>query len=370
MKSIKSIFLGYLIMSLVACSSEDDGIPWQEPIPQPSNSTIEFGDDLTLFENAGTLEVNLEFNSKAAKDGLIQIAISIPEGLNFYTMPSAANNTITLNIIKGDNSASFSILPENDDLIKGMKDIYFELRSVSEGFTIGTKKNLTVELIDDELHGRPKSFETITGNWKVKNTYSYTPEGKIHKIEWRKETPNLITGTETYYYLNGKIGRINYSQNHDEYFYWDGDIIRSSEIIENGVKTSFSEYEYDPEGNIGSKRVYHQNPNGGYNLSFVFAFLYSTEGNLRMQITFIPDDSFDGYAVISQRFHENYSDKINWFPVNEIVPTIATQKNLPGTYRIEENGFNLSYSFSYQFNSEGKAIRRETIGETTTYEYY
>lgn len=370
MKSTLSILLGFLLVLLASCSTDDESIPPQEPAPQPSNSAVEFGDDITLFENSGSLEVKLEFSKPAIKDGLIQIAIAIPEGLNFYTMPSAANKIITINVEKGDSYTSFSIVPENDNVIKGMKDILFDLNAVSEGFIMGEKKTLAVELIDDELHGKPKSFETITVNWKVKNTYTYTPEGRIHKIEWRKETPNLLTGTETYYYSYGKIARINYSENHDEYFYWDGDIIRSSEIIQNGIKTSFSEYNYNEEGNIGSKHVYYQDPNGGYKESFVYSYLYFPDGNLRLQITFIPDNSIDGYAVISQRYHDNYLDKPNWFPVNEIVPSLVAQKNLPGSYRILENGVDLSYSFTYQFDTEGKAVKRETNGETTTYTYY
>ncbi|TBW28534.1 hypothetical protein [Gramella sp. KN1008] len=361
---------GILFILLTACSTDDENLPPQEPSPQPSNVTVEFGEDITLFENSSSLEVKLEFSKPAIKDGQIQLAITIPEGLNFYTTPSATNKIISISVEKNASFASFNITPDDDNIIKGMKEIAFQLYSVSEGFSMGVKKDLAVELIDDELYGKPKSFETITGNWKVKNSYTYTPEGRIHKIEWSKETPNLLTGTETYSYWYGKIARINYSENHDEYFYWDGDIIRSSEIIQNGIKTSFSEYNYNEEGNIGSKHVYHQDPNGGYKESFVYSYLYFPDGNLRLQITFIPDNSIDGYAVISQRYHDNYIDKPNWFPVNEIVPTLIAQKNLPGSYRILENGTDLSYSFTYQFDTEGKAVKRETSGETTTYTYY
>lgn len=367
MKSYTSILLGSIFM-LAACSTDDDSI--QEPTPQPTNVLVEFGEDFTLLENSNNLEVKLEFSEPAIQDGTIQIEISLPEGLNFYTMPSAANNIINLSVEKDAAYASFNILPDNDNIILGMKDISFKLNTVSEGFRIGTKKNLLINLIDDELQGKPKSFETVWENWKTSKTYIYGPDGKISKVEWRKETPNVLTGTDTYYYLYGKIARINYNANHDENYYWEGDKIRTSEVIESGVKTSFSEYEYNPEGYISSQKVYLLEPNGGYKEAFTYAYLYFPDGNIRMQITFIPDNSIDGYTVISQRFHDHYSEHLNWFPVNEIVPTLVAQKNLPGSYRIEENGENLLYNFSYQFNSEGKAVKRETNGEITTYTYY
>ncbi len=368
MKSTICFVLCPLLFILIGCSSDDDALP--TPAPQPSNVIVEFGDDVSLFENSESFEVKLNFNKPAIKDGLIQIEIAFPENINLYTIPSSYDKLINLSVNKNDTYTSFSIIPENDQVIKGMKDISFSLTSVSEGFDMGSKKNLLVKLIDDELYGKPKSYETIAGNWKVSKTYIYGMDGRIHKIDWRNETPALTTGTDTYYYLNGKIGRINYSENHDENFYWDNDQIRSSEIIENGMKTSFATFEYNPEGYIASKTVYHPAPEGGYRVSLIYAYIYKTDGNLYKQITYVPDSSIDGYAVISQRTHDHYSDKSNLFPVNEIVPTLAAHKNLPGSYRVEENGEDLLYNFSYEFNSDGKAVKRETSGEVTTYSYY
>ncbi|MCP9200998.1 hypothetical protein MKO06_13855 [Gramella sp. GC03-9] len=369
MKTYSSLFLSFFVFLIVACSSDDDNLTPQKPTPV-SNVIVEFDNDFRLFESTENTEVKLKFNKAAIEDGIIEIGISIPENLIFFTIPSASNGVIRVPVNKGDSHATFNLIPDNDNIIKGMRDISFTLKSTSSGFEIGEKDHLEVELIDDELYGKPKSFETTAGNWKVSKTYTYAADGKIQKIDWKKETPNLSTGTDTYYYLNGKLARINYSENLDEYFYWNDDKISSSEMVKNGEKTSLSTYEYNPEGSIASQTLYHPDETGMLKVSFVFAYIYFSDGNLNKQITFIPDTSFDGYAVISQRTHDNYSEKLNRFPVNEIVPTIITQKNLPGSYRIEENGTDLIYSFSYEFDSDNRAIKRSTSNEITTYSYY
>ena len=58
----------------------------------------------------------------------------------------------------------------------------------------------------------------------------------------------------------------------------------------------------------------------------------------------------------------------------EILPNVQAQPYLPGTYRVEENGVTLEYSFTYEFREDGLPMKRTTRKggdiDVTTYKYY
>jgi hypothetical protein len=58
----------------------------------------------------------------------------------------------------------------------------------------------------------------------------------------------------------------------------------------------------------------------------------------------------------------------------EILPNVNSQPNLPGSYQVEENGHNILYQFSYEFDENGKPTRRTASSsagsEVAYYEYY
>jgi hypothetical protein len=146
-------------------------------------------------------------------------------------------------------------------------------------------------------------------------------------------------------------------------------VIRS-ETIENGIKKSYALYDYDQAGNIGGKATYYLQSDGSYKQSLTFIYLYFNDGNLYKQLTYTPSDGNEEYVLLSTRTYEGYLNVSNPFPVFEIVPTISAQIKLPSSYRMEENGVNLVYHFSYQVNENGLPISRSTNLETTIYAYY
>lgn len=149
--------------------------------------------------------------------------------------------------------------------------------------------------------------------------------------------------------------------------------MRSEKII-NGQKTAYSEYDYDSDGNIGAQALYNRQASGEYKLSLLFVYLYFTDGNLYKQLTFIPIAGSEEHQLISTRTYEGYSNVLNPFPAIEIVPGVVAQRTLPASYRLEENGADLLYQFSYQYRADGLPARRATSGagqaEMTTYQYY
>ncbi|UZR96548.1 hypothetical protein [Chondrinema litorale] len=170
------------------------------------------------------------------------------------------------------------------------------------------------------------------------------------------------------------IERVNHYPNNDDYYYQEGGRIVKSETIKNGEVTEYSEFDYDYAGNLGAKAIYYLQEDGEFKLVFIFIYLYYTDGNLYKQLTYIPQETEDDYLLISTQTYETYSDKINPFPTYEIIPGISTQKQLPNSYRVEENGYDLLYNFTYSFDENGTVKSRTASSgnssESTVYAYY
>ena len=85
-----------------------------------------------------------------------------------------------------------------------------------------------------------------------------------------------------------------------------------------------------------------------------------------------PIEGSDDYNLISTATYENYMEAENPFPL-EILSTVNSQPKLPRTYRLETNGSNILYNFTYEFDASGRALKRTTSSntgfETTTYTY-
>ncbi|GJM31529.1 MAG: hypothetical protein DHS20C18_05300 [Saprospiraceae bacterium] len=376
MKTLLKMIIGLLILvNMMACKKDDTDV-----IPIETDVQVQFGLDVVLMENAEPKEISISFSKKAKKDGLIKVAVNTDTPMAFHTEPAVSNGLLELPITKGDQSASFTITPVNNQIQDENRTIIFELSSVTEGFIIGTKKSFTLTITDDdnnELPGRAKSYETIGGGWRNKKTYLYDEAGRIDKILWETETPGLRTGTDTYEYgLNGLIERVNTDPDHDEYFIQENGKIVRSERYKNGIKVEYNEFDYDAAGNVGAQAQYFLQPSGEFNHAFTYVNLYYANGNIHKQLIYTPSgDPEEEDLLIRIKTYDGYSDKLNPFPTFEVIPGINGQPNLPGIFRDQNNGIDYVYHFSYEYRSDGLPIRRTITGnvgspEVTTYTYY
>ncbi len=330
-----------------------------------------------LYENTPTgLDIKVLFSAPAIQTGqvVLQLEGMAETGL-FTTQPALdASGRIALPVSAGATVVSLLLTPTDDRLLKGHHTLDFTIAETEGGIIKGQELSFKLSLLDDELAGKAKSYETAGGGWRSKKAYLYDEDGRILAVQWETETPFLRTGTDTYYYAaNGLIERVNHTPEQDEYFYQENGRIVRSETIKNGVKTEYSEYDYDLAGNVGGQAQYRRQSNGAYTLSFLYHYLYDFNGNLYSQLTYIPGDDPQNPILISTRTYESYLNIPNPFPVLEVIPGIQAQPFLPVSYRIEENGSSLSYSFSYEFDGAGNLIKRTTSGsgsEVTTYQYY
>lgn len=371
MKTPFKIVLSLTILAFsFSCSKDDDDdtavLP--EPVEAVEPVDVSFTGDKSFTENSASNEIRIEFSKAAVQSGKIVVRTNgNPDGF-FNTVPALINNEIELSVNEGDRSVVFSFEPVNNAELNGHHAITFELKSVSDGFAISSLNDIQIELLDDELMGKPKSWETGTGIWRMKKTLEYDTQGKISKVNWENENPGFSSGTDTYFYNDEEqIIRINYSANVDKHFYWENGKIIRSEQIEQGVKKRYEEYTYNAAGAIQSVTFYTLNLIGQYTGS-TQVFEYSTDGNLNKQIWYSTTD-VNGY-IYSRRTFDAYIDKSNPFPMVDLLPNIKMQITLPGHVLIQENAMDLNYNFTYEFDAEGRVSRRITNGETTVYTYY
>lgn len=349
---------------------------FDEEMPAPTPAVNFSESSGIVLENAAEAAlVTVQLSEPTPLEGKVIIELGGLSGEAFFTTQPAlsSNNRLELVIPSNTIEASFRLIPTDDNLLKGHQTAMFSIVETKGGLIKGELLSYRLTLLDDELVSKPKSFETTGGGWRSKKTYSYNESGAIQSIYWETETPNLRTGTDTYYYAaNGLVNRVNRFPNLDEYYYQENGKIVRSEEIENGIKTSYSEYDYDAAGNVGAKAIYYRQSSGAFQLGFIYLYLYDTDGNIYVQQTYIPQTGPDDLLLISTRTYEGYVDASNPFPI-EIIPGIAAQQTLPTTYRVEENGHTLQYQFSYGFREDGLPISRNTSGagtEATLYQYY
>lgn len=345
-------------------------------------SIINFvGSHATLKENdAQGLQAMLNFSTLTPAEGKIELDIESQNaqyGVHFTTIPEAVNNKITFQVELGASHAFLTILPVNNSLINGDKLIVFKISATQGGVQKGAAGGYAVTLLDDELEGLPKSYETIAGDI-VKKELVYDEQGRIDQVKWETYTPFYRGGTDKYHYNEaGQLTRINKYQNGefaiDVYYTWANGRIVKSEEIHNGVKTKYSEYHYDEEGNVSATAFYNRQSNGTYKLWLVIDYMYFLDGNLYKSISSAPTDDGE-FITLSVKTYDGYVNGTNPFPMVEILPTVNPMKKLPTYYRVEEHGHDFIYQISYEFREDGMPSKRfATSGgstQTTKYEYY
>ena len=335
------------------------------------------GETIEVKENvSGSVEVTLGFSAPAPGAGqvVIKLGDSYEPGY-FTTDPEIQNGKITLNVEQGVSEVKFRINAINNEVINGNKQVLFQISEVQGAIEKGTALDFLVNVIDDELIGKPKSYHNVGGNWSDKRTFEYDESGRIKKIFWEPATPFVRSGVYTYYYAeNGLIEKINRYPNHDEFFIQeDGKIVRS-ETIDWGVKKSYSIFDYDDAGNLGGQAIYYRQPDGSFMLGSVFLYLNDLDGNIYKKLAYSSvNGSEEELNLISTTTYNSYYNTSNPFPMFEVIPTVVSQSKLPGSYQYEGNGSNLYYNLSYEFNEQGMPTKRYVSGagiEQTTYEYY
>lgn len=287
------------------------------------------------------------------------------------------NGKLELDVQAGAAAVSFAVRPVFSASWDGDKTVTFVITATDGGIVKGTQLSYQLSLPGEVLgSGRPKSWESIGGGWRFKETYEYDEAGRIVKKHWEKETPALSQGTTTYQYAgNGMIEKAIYYPGREELFIQENGRIVRSETFSNGVRVGYSEYEYNGFGRLSAQVEYHRQPSGEYLQDFNFVYEYDNNGNITKQLTYTKQSNSEEPVLHSTRTYGAYIYTANPFPMAEAIPGVVMQRHLPGTFRMEENGANLLYTIRYDFGFGGTLpVRRYIAGggtsEVTDYEYY
>lgn len=355
-----------LAILLIGCSNDDEQL---EPVELEAVE-LQFGADTFFSENSHDNDITILLDKPAFKAGTITVKVISDAPLFFTTIPAPIHNEILIPVTKGAVSAKFKFNPRDDWFIDGHKLVTFELKSVSQGFTIGLKNELLIDIFDDELRWKPKSYEIIKGDNRTKKTYEYLQDGKCAKVYLETQTSQgTVNTTYTYQYdAHNKLQRIENSNGPIEFFIWEDGKIVKSDIMEAGIKTYYKNYQYNAEGKITQVAIFERNSANLYPHKAVEIYEY-LNGNLKKKVVHQPDGPLN-WIITSTHTYETYLDKENPFQLNEILPNVISQPMLPLELRSEENGGNILTSYTYEYNSTGRPVKRTAAGEVTTFSYY
>lgn len=358
-----------LVFSVLVVSCSNDDLP-TEPV-ELVPVEIQFGADTFYSENSQDNDITILSDKPAFEAGTITVKVISDAPLFFSINPATVNNEITIPVAKGALSAKFKFNPRDDWFIDGHKLITFELKTVTPGFTIGSKNDILIDLYDDELRWKPLSYEIVAAGNKTKRTYEYMQDGKLAKVNLQTQnSQGNNTTTYTYHYdTHDKLHKIENSNGGMELFTWDNGKIVKSELMDSGVITSYKNFQYNTEGNITQVEIYEFMPEinfYAYNIAEVYEY---SNGDLKKKVVYQYDHPFN-WLITSTHTYESYIDKQNPFQIIEILPTVISQPQLPLSFRNEQNGSNVLNNYTYEFNSQGLPVKRTTTGEVITFSYY
>ena len=296
-------------------------------------------------------------------------------GTHYISEPAFVNNRITLTA-SATQTLTFKVKAVNNDQLNGNKSVTFTLRETTGNLVIGSSKSDMLSVIDDELSGLPKGYDSRGGTWASKKTYEYDEKARVSKVNWESYTPYKKTGTETYYYNQwDQLTRINTSPGSDILYSYVDARIFLAQRIENGVLEGYTNFDYDEHARLAGYQIFESQPGGTFiNISIVVLLYYPT-GNLYKKLVYMPAASAEEEPVLlTTETFDSYLNNENPFPMIDVLPNVKTQKTLPTSYRFEGHGRDLQYYFSYEFTYDGKVSKRTVSGpgpsETATYEYY
>ncbi len=375
---------GNKTLSFVLTDLSDGFLPGEKSeieitiVDDEAPAEINFAEEaVEVRENASQArQIIIHFVSPAPAAGKISLQFDQSIENILSTDLTLVDGEAEIDVAFGATQVTFFVGGINNGLLNGHKTLGLTISHVEGALQLGESKTMSLTVLDDELIGKPKSYETSGGGWYYSKMFEYDELGRISKIHWEQRTPGTLGGT---YILNyneeGKLSRIdNGQEDYDIFTYENGRIVRS-ENFQFGVMKSYRLYDYDDNGNIGAMTIYHLQPNGEYKQGALFVYLNYLDGNIYKRLSYSVSvvEGQEEYHLISSETFGNYHERANPFPAFEVIPTVISQSKLPGSYNFDNGENLLRYNFSYVFNEEGLPVTRSVTGagnEFTTYSYY
>lgn len=176
-------FLSLMILGSVFLFTACDEDPTNATLDSVASGFVVTSSSTTEDGSAISITVGTEAGAPAAGTIVLDISETNATSANYTTSPAASNGQITLSFAEGDNSASFTVTPVNDDDADGNKILTFTLSSVTGGIVLGnTTLSHTVTITEDDLiyeTAAYTSFEEPEKGGKYIDTFD---EGTDHDL--------------------------------------------------------------------------------------------------------------------------------------------------------------------------------------------
>lgn len=379
--------INYLLSALLsaglfsACQIVDDA-----PVIHPDEYSIvnfQEHEDLMGENQSQGKHIFISLSKVAREDGSITILLNQEGPLERpFTLSSAitSQNTFVVPVQKGIDRVNFKIVPHDDQLSKGHHIISFEIIGAQGPIAVGPSKNYELKLLDDELVGRIKSYETVSDSWKEKRTYHINtigqliretrridnPASSISSFEYRYNASNQLIVTYKDFLVPGKRQWINYNYLFDR--------ISKAETVLHDDVISFLTYQYNESGNLSRENYFEKNASGGYDLKNYNTFEYHPDGNIKTSTSYASDGK-SGFIVSKTINFGLYLAHPNPTPFYfDVLPNLNMQPHLAQRISIEEGGSTNYYNITYTFDQMGYPLTRTLNGpggiEVTSYEYF
>jgi YD repeat-containing protein len=330
----------------------------------------------TLMENTEDgFEVSIGLSLAAIGEGSVEVGFARGGslyGTYFTTEPAAVDGKITLEVVSGTVNLPIKFIPINNATLNGHQEIRLSLTAATGVVSMGNQLSFQLSLLDDELMGMPKKFETIGYGTREMRLFEYNELGKISKVTWEK---NEMGGTDTYHYdPSGKLLKISETPSVETRFQYDdqGRIILS-ERFQSGLLKKYIMYTYDDAGKVGEAAVFTHTPSGEFGMTELSVYLYYNKyGSLANKSTYVPALGQEEFVLLrSESYTYFLYTPTNPFPMTEVLPGTNVQKHYTASYTLSENGQDYSNSYTYLFNDLGMPVKRTgSKWEVTNFQYY
>jgi hypothetical protein len=374
MKITVLLIEGLLLLLLVLVSCEPPEI-----LPIEKNATVNFSAPSGILEENNTegITVKLHLSVAAVENGEVSIKqINRGDFNPFSTSPEISpTGIIKLPVRKGNTEINFRIFPIKDEGISGHQEIRFQIEALSSKLVKGSNAFYELMILDNELSGLLRAYETEGSTGYYKQEFTYNPSGNLQSVSWTNSKNQAQSGLYTYLYNEGEQLQQIHSLPENEsqkLFYEDGILVKNERHGFTDV-LDFETYVFDEKGALAYIAYRKKLPNGNVEMKGYREFIYLSNGNVESIAYFVFNSPVE--VVLAQRIsYSEYTHYDNPLPYYNGVPGLYYQPNLAGKIIVEEHGQTHTYFMEYTINSKGQVTQRTLSGpigqELTKYTYY
>jgi len=369
------INIGAIILLLILIL----GCEPKEILPVDKSSTVNFSLPSAILEehNSEGIQVWLHLSQAAYEPGEIIIKqINRGDYNPFITIPAISpDGILKLPVAKGSTQIMFRITPVDDQIIKGHQNILFMIDGVKGKLHKGSLDHFELQIKDDELEFKLKSYETEGNAGYYKQEFTYNSIGNLTRVLWKNgRNPSKIGQYQYIYNSLGQLSQI-YSEpeNRSQILFYEGGKLAKNEKPAFTEDLDFETYAFNSQGNLSAITYKIKRANGNEEILGYREFSYYPNGNVE-NIDYYEYSSPVEVNLLQRVSYSEYIISVNPLPFYEAIPGLLYQPKLPRKITYEEHGKTIVYHIDHVFLSNGQVSQRIVRGpagnEITKYEYY